>query len=357
VYLYIDNFEVRKEVIVRPKDMQPYVDLGLAGTSTIPAAEQQAIKQKITAFLAPRAPVLIDGRKVVPVLDRVNFIRRTLRTTGVIDPPEDLPVVSATLGVIFYYPISGLPRKVTMKWDLFSDRIQRIPGATTDEAGGMPLIVTPDLPVMEWDNFLANPSRPGLVPVSQPAAATLPVPAPALGCALIALGLTIWLFRKRHPFRGPLWILAGVMVLAAILLWPLARVPLPLPHFLRPSLNNAQAGTVLAALLKNVYRSFDYRDERVIYDALAASVTGDLLTQTYLETHRALVLQNQGGARAKVQDVQMLKSETTTLSRGQGFAVRCAWIVRGAVGHWGHIHQRLNQYEAQVIEHTTSQWK
>ncbi len=357
VYLYVDHYEVRKEVIVRPRDLQPYVDLGLTGKATIAVAEQEEIKKRVVAFLAPRAPVLIDGKPVAPIPDRVNFIRRSLRTTGVIDPPEDLPAVSATMGVIFYYPIAGLPRKVTMKWDLFSERIRTIPGATTDEAGGLPLLITPERPVLEWNNFLTHPSLPGLVPVSRPDR-NLPVSLLSLGCLLVALGMAVWVYLDTRTMRSLLWLLPAGMLLAGFLFWPFVQVPVPAPGVLRPALSDRQAGEILAALLKNIYRAFDYREERVIYDALAASVSGDLLTRTYLETHQALLLQNQGGARAKVQDVQILKSKATALRGEPGFAVECSWVVNGAVGHWGHIHFRRNRYEAMVSVHEEDgSWK
>lgn len=76
-------------------------------------------------------PVRIDGQPAVGELDRVHFIFRNLRTSGVIDPPQDLPVVSATLGMIFVYPTDGLPDEVTMEWDLFSERIQVVPTSAT----------------------------------------------------------------------------------------------------------------------------------------------------------------------------------------------------------------------------------
>ena len=115
-FLYIENYEVRKEVIARPKDLQQWIDLGLAGKDTIRVAEQEELKRRVAEFFKENSSVTIDGRKPEPVLDRINFVRRTLRRTGVIDPPEDLPVISATLGVIYVYPVDSLPDVVSMSW-------------------------------------------------------------------------------------------------------------------------------------------------------------------------------------------------------------------------------------------------
>jgi len=33
---------------------------------------------------------------------------------------------------------------------------------------------------------------------------------------------------------------------------------------------------------------------------------------------------------------------------GRGFRATCTWRVAASVGHWGHIHQRRNQYTAEL---------
>jgi hypothetical protein len=110
-------------------------------------------------------------------------------------------------------------------------------------------------------------------------------------------------------------------------------------------------------LLHNVYRAFDYRGEEVIYDVLAQTVGGDLLTDVYLETRRGLELVNQGGARVKVNDVEV--QEAVLKSRDGGtLQVESRWSVGGSVGHWGHIHQRRNGYHALLeISDIGGRWK
>ncbi|MHC4224071.1 MAG: hypothetical protein ACYSUN_08785 [Planctomycetota bacterium] len=343
-FLYVDHFEVRKEIIVRPKDLQRWVDLGLEGKEIIPAGEQAELKRKVAEFLASRNPVTIDGSKARGELDRIHFVRRTLRMTGVIDPPEDLPTLSATLGVIFVYPVQALPQKATMRWELFGERIEKIPTVATDEAGGLPSYVTPDDPELVWQNFLTNPSRPTLVDIAPPPAGGPALPVVSIGVALFAL---LALLRRRR-------VLFAIGIVAALALWPLVRFPLTGPG----ELGDQPAKEVLSGLLQNVYRAFDFRGEGAIYDTLERSASGDLLTRIYLETRRALELQNQGGARAKVKKVEILKTETAPLEEGVGFRSRCTWNVAGSVGHWGHIHQRRNQYEAEFqVRPVDGVWK
>ena len=121
-------------------------------------------------------------------------------------------------------------------------------------------------------------------------------------------------------------------------------------------IDDQRAEEIVSALLYNVYRAFDFREEEIIYDTLAHTVSGDLLTTTYLETRRSLELASQGGARAKVQEVEMLNVEAER--EGVGFRARSTWNVAASVGHWGHIHQRRNQYVAELsVEPVDGVWK
>jgi hypothetical protein len=114
---------------------------------------------------------------------------------------------------------------------------------------------------------------------------------------------------------------------------------------------------VVSGLLHNIYRAFDFRDEEQIYDVLARSVDGDLLTWIYLETRKGLELTNQGGARAKVKEIELVDLEACAGANG-GFVATATWTVGGSVGHWGHVHQRRNQYRAQLeIEPVDAVWK
>jgi hypothetical protein len=352
-YLYIEPYEIRKEIVLRPKDLQEWVDLGLEGKEVIAAAEWDDIKGRVVAFLEDRNRVLVDGKPVRGFLDRIHFIRRSLRTTGVIDTPVDLPVISATLGVIFVYPIDGLPQEATMEWELFNERIRKVPSMATDEAGGLPYFLVPDDAVLRWQNFLKNPTIPRLVAVQPPKGANLWL----TGWAVLA-GAGLLVLMARHG-RG---IVAGrlpskrMIALTAVLAFIVA-ISLPLAIRSR-RVSDAEAGAIVAGLLENIYRAFDYREEERIYDTLERSASGDLLTDIYLETRRSLEIENQGGARAKVQSVEMLQVEAEPIGGEPGFVTECTWNVSGSVGHWGHIHQRTNQYVARLtVRAIDGAWK
>jgi len=102
---------------------------------------------------------------------------------------------------------------------------------------------------------------------------------------------------------------------------------------------------IAETLLRNIYRAFDYRDEKVIYDALARSVRGDFLSETYLKIHAGLMMQEQGGAVSHVEQVD-LREVSLAGSQADTYAAHAQWRVTGTVEHWGHVHTRVNAYEA-----------
>jgi hypothetical protein len=302
-FIYVEPFEVRKEIIVRPHDIQQWVDLGLEGEDIIPAERQDEIKQKIVEFLEPHFKVKIDGVPVEGELDRINFLRRTLKSSTVIDR-QDIPLLPATVGVIYVFPTEGLPQIVEMDWDIFTEKMQRVPSASVDQAGPLPTILEPDFRILRWENFLKK---------------GIPVLAGGVVCLLAAA----FLFHENRQSR----------------------------------LDPQRLQQLVGDLLHNVYRAFDYRGEEVIYDVLARSAAGELLTDIYLETRRGLELANQGGARVKVKDIEIL--ETSLLeSSGNTLKVEGRWNVAGSVGHWGHVHQRMNGYHANLeISEIDGAWK
>jgi hypothetical protein len=351
-FLYVEPYEVRKEVIVRPFDLQQWVDLGLEGRETIPVEMQPALKRAAAEFLRGHHPVSIDGKHIEPELARVNFLARSLRTSRVIDPAVELDVHAAVLGVIFVYPTSGLPERVTLEWDLWTERAPRIPVSAVDEAGGLPSFLEPDWRVLEWRNFLKNPTLPTLAVVAPPPGGwtrALPAVAGLLLAASLVQGFrTLYRARRIGRLRAAGITSAALGLIAAAAVFGLGQSTRP---------TDEVATEIVGALLHNVYRAFDYRDEGHIYDLLAQSAQGELLTQIYLETRKGLELASQGGARARVNELEILELDAETVSDG-AFEAAVTWSVGGSVGHWGHLHQRRNRYRANLtVAPVDGAWK
>ena len=351
VFLYVEPYEVRVEIIARPRDVQQWEDIGVEGLDTIPVAIQEDVKMRVADFFARNLDFTIDGEPIEPELDRVNFLERTLRTSTVISPARDLDAAAATLGAIFLQPMTDYPQEAKVTWNLFPDRVERIPGAATDEAGPLRFFLQADDNVLWWKNFLKNPNVPTLVEVDAPPSTAIKGAMLLSWVAVAILGIfvlrnAILASRGKMPWKK-------VVATAAVLL---AAAGGTIGVSSSAGISNERAGAIVTALLHNVYRAFDYRDEETIYETLDQSVDGDLLAEIYIETQKRLQLASQGGARAKVQELDLVEIEAEPA--GSGFLATCTWNLGASVGHWGHIHQRRNQYTAElVIEAVDGVWK
>ena len=360
-YLYIEPYEVRKEIIVRPKDLQSWLDLELRDDGAIPVDQQEDLKKRIARFLSKKNSVSIDGRRAEGQLDRIHFIHRTLRTTGIIEPPVDLDVNSATLGVSFVYPIDELPGEVSMTWELFSPKIQSIPAVAADEAGGLPSKITPEDPELVWKNYLTKPTSPQLMTIAKPPAQRrLAIPLASVLCGVVLVVILVVLGKQWSMGRGTsrlMLMLSLALFATGLMLLPLAKVEIADPFADEPSLPENSAQELLSGLLHNVYRSFDHHDESLIYDRLAKSITGELLSDVYLETRKSMEVKNQGGLRISVKEVNVTELQLAE-EAGAEPRFRCRWRVAGWIGHWGHVHARANEHLAIItVAPRDGKWK
>ncbi|TWT81373.1 hypothetical protein CA13_28250 [Planctomycetes bacterium CA13] len=353
-FLYVENFEVRKEIVIRPKDLQSWVDLGLEGKTKISASQRDDVRTKAAEYLATQTPLQVDGQTIAGTLDRVHFINRTLKTTGVVQPGTDIDLNIAMLGAIYVYPIESLPQNVTMQWQLFDDRISRVPCVATDEAGGMPWTLDPTDTMLVWKNFLKKPTVPAFMNVAPPERKTIGIPVFTL-IGVLGFGL-VWAF-SASPKSRPVLSTLGVITLAGAtgVFSPGPRVSLSVGRGIK--MPNDDGKEIAFSLLHNIYRAFDYREKGIVYDVLERSASGDLLTDIYLDTRKSLTLASQGGARVKVKAIELSDCRATP-NGTDSFVANCTWMVTGSVGHWGHLHQRTNQYQGElVIKAINGEWK
>jgi hypothetical protein len=351
-FIYVEPYEVRKEIIVRPRDMQRYVDLGLAGRDTIPVAMQADIRQKVIEFLSRHLPMTIDGQPAEPAMVRADFLERSLRTSRVIDPPEELDLNAAMMGVKFIYPHPGFPDTATMRWDLFDDKTRVVPVAAVDPTGPLPQFLEPDFDTLEWRNFIRIPVMPELADVSAPPGLFSQTLFYGRWLLVVIAVFLLWRLGRAIASDGTRVVSAGSAAIFAVAAagvgWWIGG---------QGRLDQAATRDVVAGLLTNVYRAFDFRAESDVYDVLARSVDGDLLRDVYLEMRRGLVLASQGGASARVKEVELLELDAEP-APDRAIRARVSWQVRAAVGHWGHIHERRNQYRADLsLQPIDGAWK
>ena len=190
---------------------------------------------------------------------------------------------------------------------------------------------------------------------------TMKIPIASVLCllALLPLGLQIKKRGKNIRAIGLYIGLAALLIAGSVVLYPFLKVAVAKPAVLAPKMNDDKAVTVLNSLLKNIYRSFDFREEEDVYDRLATSVQGNLLSEIYLQNRKSMVVTQAGGARARVKEVEILDVNVNNMDDSPlGRLFHAKWTAMGTVGHWGHIHMRKNQYEANIsVEPVDGAWK
>jgi hypothetical protein len=361
-FLYIEPFEVRHETLVRVKDLEAWMDLGLRGNEFIEVDEFNPLKKRVGEFFMKHSNVLIEGKKLPSILDRTSFVKYTMTRTFFIEQPERMHLNTALVGVIITYLTEGLPKEVSVDWDLFSDRIQRVPTNAVDPAGPFPSYVTPEDNILKWTNFLKNYKIPTVAELAvDETLIKLKIPVGTVLCLLALLPLAFQIRKKRHSAKA-VGLIAGLVVFfiaGSIVLFPYMKVAVARPTLMVPKMTDKVAVEILQSLLKNVYRSFDLRKEEDVYDRLATSVNGDLLAEIYLQNRKSLVVTQAGGAQAKVREIDILEVAVDHLDdRPLALLFRSKWTAMGNVGHWGHIHTRQNQYEANItVEPVAGVWK
>ncbi len=361
-FLYVEPYEVRHEVLTRVKDLEQWMDLGLSGGEYIELAELGPLKKRVGEFFLGKNAVLVDGKPGAPILDRIDYVKVALSGIQLMEKPERLEISTAILGIIIAYITDGLPREVSVDWELFTDQIQQVPTMSVDPAGPLPSFLTPDDNVLVWKNFLKKYKLPKVEELAvDESLMSFSLPAASIFCLLMLLPIVRQgSVRRRDGVSILLPLLLGVaVVVGSALLYPYGQVALSRPAAVSPTLAEADVEVILHALLKNVYRAFDFREEGDVYDKLALSVSGDLLTDVYLQSRKSFEVKKAGGAQAKVKEVEILEAEGSPRPDGYlAYACKAKWTALGTVGHWGHVHSRKNLYDANItIEAADGAWK
>ena len=359
-FLYVEPYEVRFEVLIRLKALAAWMALEVPEQAPIDADTQAGLREQIGQFLVQQSRVRIDGAASRPLLDRVEFVRVTPGGIQSLEAGQRLTLHTALVGVILAYVTPGPPQEVTADWTFFDDPVTSVPSTIIDPVSQLPYDLTAAEPTLRWTNLLDQYNYQVATIDAIAAQAARPIVFPVPSC-LLCLVAAIFIGYGRRLGLHLVSRITGFAVFIAMAFGLVAfgqievRNPLQAPY----RLPEAAALTTLQGLLQNTYRAFDFRAEEDVYDKLAVSAAGDLITDIYLQSRKRLVMEEQGGARAKVQDVQLLDAVQTGPPGKRGrFTFQCTWRITGTVNHWGHTHQRRNQYDALItIQPIEQAWK
>jgi len=361
---------------------------------TLNPEQQEALSRELERYFQTHNPLLIDGLRALPNLSGLDLVLSApLAEVEAAPLSEGVKLHSGNEGaaiMTFEVGLKAPPKLISLTWDSeplwvkmgkrragqLSSKV--MPGVFVYQDELTPIKLTPEDPEQLW-----RPLGPRLK-APPPRALTLTPPPPPESL-------------KDHPALLALW--AGVLILGVYALRAHRRAlgltltllcgSTPIALSLSPNapklwategdaLTDEELRAIFELLHQNIYRAFDYERDEEIYDALSQSVTGPLLDWTFQEMFRSLILQDEGGAKAKVSVVKPLSWERTPLNGRErralsssesgeaerviqetgAFGVRYRWRVIGEVTHWGHSHRRVNDYEARyAVAHGPEGWR
>jgi hypothetical protein len=137
-----------------------------------------------------------------------------------------------------------------------------------------------------------------------------------------------------------------LIISLSFLLLPFGHIGMSNPLYQSHAPEGTEAKLVLQQVLSNTYHAFNLENEDELYQKLAASVTGDLVANIYLDSRRRLTAGVRQGAEVAVRDVSVVNVGDLIdgTNPRDGFSYQSKWTVTARVKHLQHIHYRKNIY-------------
>ncbi|MDH3609702.1 MAG: hypothetical protein OEQ24_10740, partial [Gammaproteobacteria bacterium] len=344
-FLYVEPREVRHEGLMRVRDLQEWTDINISNATTLNEKEQIQIKELARDFFIERNPLTIDGKKSSPSSSRAVFLKITSAGLRAINERELLDPSTAIVGVSQSHWIQYLPQNVRVDWNLFNNRINRVPYAVTDPAGPLPSFITKEDAVIEWKNFLHTYKEPKLLPVTIRDGRSFPIPVVSLLLLLIFLVLGALAFRSKRRVAITLGGLSISCLLAAVLMMRVAIIHIQNPL---PGPPSETAGMQIATSVLTYARyAFLEKEPTTLNTALEVIVDSNQFDDIVSELKRAFAIEVSSGGIASVEQIENLELvNTTMLENIDGFRTLANWTVIAKAQHWGHVDQRTISYRA-----------
>ncbi|MCA9264164.1 MAG: hypothetical protein KDA60_09970, partial [Planctomycetales bacterium] len=359
-FVYVDRSRIRLELLIPLSTLETKVPIEKRDPSFLEIDEQAAAADALRPFLLSLMTVSVNEHPLDFAAESVRFFGVSPKDFANPDQVRRIGTANARVGTIFS---ADLPvgRHVDVQWNVFSKFIRsvRLFVYLPDQTLQHRLAAGTSQRAFQFE--IAEPPGPSVAVTSLAVAPEYAIQPPSrtrqfTGAGLAVTGAIVafvsFFVRRTSASLGTVGLVAGL----ALLLGGGVLVALPISP---PSLSigaNPQR-EIVHQLLDRMYDAFAFRSESESYDALAQSAQGPLVEKLYLNVRRSLADQQQGNELAEVRDVQLL--ESTPIERfPDGFAVQCRWSIRGVAEHWGHVHERTNEFAAQAtVQIVDGSWK
>lgn len=364
-FIYLEPAEVRHEVLIPLATLKEILPLVHEDAAFVTVDEQEGVRKLIEDWLGNSNPAMINDQMVPPEFTRIDFYGLDLKDFARQAEAREVSLANGRAGIIMTYrPQEDFIRNVALSWDAFSSALRKVEAVAFTGPKGIERFEFSRFKKPQENEFRwqADPSNLP-APIEEVEAVYPPKPqlffSPA-SLALIGLGVVSVLVLPRSQR-----LISFALSVFGLVLWPVAQTSIDHPWKPPETLSEEQAEDAFGQLHAGMYRALDFGSEEKIYEVLETNVDGQLLEDLYLQLRESLKMKEQGGAVARVQSVERLEGqvaqeqETETESvPWPGFQYRCTWTVSGTVEHWGHIHERNNQFSALFnVQEQDGLWK
>jgi hypothetical protein len=285
-FLYLEDHRIRYEVLISLRDIGALYPVDIATDGQWTPAFQAAHKSSIVSILESHMSLAINGREATPLHSALVFV--DLQSPMERDPARERSYGTETgaVGLIQHFAApGGRSYEIDAAWDGFNPLIPQMPVRIFSHDSEDARLLSP-----RQNRLLATHVVSDL--------------APASASTNTASGQ-----RLNDP---------------------------------------DEAARILQHVLENIYGAFAYARDEDIYDALARTVSGELLSRVYLDIRTSLHMEQEGGATARIDNVRVTNLQIID-SDNSSANLRAVWRITGTLEHWGHVHQRTNEYAGHIL--------
>jgi len=183
---------------------------------------------------------------------------------------------------------------------------------------------------------------------------------PLLSLGLLVVAVVVWMRSRRIEGRVEHSGLHRLAFLGAFLLLPYGTLAVPNPFFAAYAPHGDAARLIMSKVLSETYQALNIEDEEELYDALAESVTGDLVGDLYLDNRRRLTAGTRQGTEVTIRGVSVrdIGEPTEVGAADGGYSYDCQWAVVARVQHLQHVHHRQQIYSGVLtLRAEEGRWK
>lgn len=380
LWAYVEARQLRVELLVPLNVLATLFEIESADADFLQREEMIAAEQRIRKYFSSGNPVAINGMDVPAKIQSVDFFPADQRDFALRRQVERISMANGRVGVSFAYPYRDVPSEIQLSWDKFGYGLNSVQGYLFFGQEVQSQVFSRQLADNRWmwKNSGVVKAPDPVEPVSVISSDLIALPFPIQGFVILSIvaatiGMTIgWLVHR----RGRVVLLVGAM-LGFIGTWFLGWQTREQWFGTSPPEVQASSGDAAAKItLASLYRAFDFVQDAEIYAAMENCVAGEKLRDLYLQLLRDLQVEEQGGTVSRIESVevvhvepvsdasnipskkQIMELSESSKSTGAVFQRRVQWKLTGLLEHWGHSHQRMNQYQALVtIADHEGYWK